>query len=241
MKVSTWLAAFLVGSLVACQTTSTDTDTTEAKTPPPQFVPAEPLSGIHARAGRYPNLYAPESYAVWIDEEVAAIKREQDAEDGVVVEPVIEETAEAVIPEFAVVECHMVSAFPDASIGYDAVAFRGMQVYIETPEGRRIDPLQTVIGRVEEEQQEALRRFTRTNLVVFPRRDPWDGTPLISAHTENLILVVENVNGGFYFDWQAADPLPRGWQASAVERLRIARTGFREVFSKLDALTHYFD
>lgn len=228
--------------LGACKTTPDAERVEEEMELPPEFRPQAATSSLQHLEGPYPNLYSPESYAIWVTSDVARLKRERDAANDIMVEAPIDEAAAEINARFIVMECHIESVFPDASIAYDAVGFRGVEVYLQTPSGQRIDPVQTIVGGVQEEQREALRLYRRTNLVVFPKTDVWGGERLIDPAVGKLTLVLQGQGTAFYFDWENM-PYDPGfqWKPTAQETLRVTRLGFREVYGRLLRLSHVFD
>lgn len=231
----------LVASIAGCRTIGDKA--AEEMGPPPQFTPATFVRPIRTLEGRYADLFGPGSFAVWVDEEVSAMKRAKDAAEDVVVEAPIEETAVAVNRDFILIECHVESVFSDSSIAYDVVGFRGVELYLRTADGRRIDPIQTVIGAVEEEQREALKLFRRVNLVVFPRTDVWGGERLVEANAPRLTLVLDGHSSSFFADWVGV-PQEEGrrlWRPSESERYQSVKLGFREVYGRLGRILHIFD
>lgn len=236
------LALVAIGwSLAGCQSTG-DKEVAQMD-PPPQFAPTTFVRPLHRLEGRYPNLFSPDSFVVWVDDDVAALKREKDGEDNVVIEAPIEEAAEAINRDFIVLECHVGSMFSDTSIAYDVVGFRGIDVFLRTADGRRIDPIQTIIGGVEEEQREALKMYRRINLVVFPRTDVWRGGELVAADAPKLTLVLDGHSSSFFADWVGAPQGEgrKGWRPSESERYQVVKLGFRDVYGRLLRLIHVFD
>ena len=106
-----------------------------------QFKPAYYQAQIRLDKGRYGDLYAAESFALWVSPEVANAKWDQALAGGDTIEPLLKADAIAVTQEFVVVECHLSSVFRDQSVAYDAVGLRGASAYLETSSGRKIQPL----------------------------------------------------------------------------------------------------
>jgi hypothetical protein len=148
----------------------------------------------------------------------------------------------AVSKNFVVLECIIESVFADTSIAYDVVNLRQIDAYIETPDGQKVLPMQTLIGPLEEEQREALRLFRRTNLLVFPRQDVWLHRPLIRQGQSRMRLVLKGYDSRFYFEWlEAPSDEPRRFVPTEEEARRLAKTGYTELFSALRRLAHMFD
>ncbi len=207
-----------------------------------EFAPVSFISPIHVDSGSYGSLYASDSYAVWANPEVTALKLAHAAEAGEKVDPKLETLSQAYNNNFLVFECHLVSAFPDTSIGYDAVGLRGADVYLATPEGRVVRPVQVVMaGPATETPQQALRRFERVNLVVFPKKDLATGVQTVDPQMPTARLIIEAVQTKFYFEW--ASPLASASPASPSmeDRLRAVKLGFNDCYQKLLKAAHVFD
>lgn len=225
----------------ACQTTRVP----EPLELPPravEFQPATYIAPIHLEQGRYPDLFTPTSYAVWVGPEVAALKRDKAESEGEPIAPGLDAAAADIGANYVVVECHMDSIFADMSVAYDVVGFRGIDVYVRMPDGRKVSPSQKVIGApIEEEQRQALRLFRRTNLVIFPKRD-LRTHPGRGAATASLELVMEGYGSTFHFEWPAA-PLTAvpPWTPTSQETAQALRLGFTSLYGKLRQLAHRFD
>lgn len=210
--------------------------------PPALFRPLSYHSAIHAGAGPYPNLFSPDSFAIWVGPEVAQLKRNKAIEEGEEIDPAIANSVSLIGENFFVFECHFESVFPDASIAYDAVGMRNMEMYLETPDGSKIRPIQRIIGSTaEEESREALRLYRRTNFIVFPKRDILVGAPTIEGKAPGVRLVIEGFNSSFFFEWPAApEPLAdapkRKWVPTPVETRSALKVGFSELYSRLRTL-----
>jgi len=198
---------------------------------------------IHAGEARYPNLFSPESFAIWVDPSVAAMKRVKIVEAGETVDPDLDDTAKRVSDKYFIFECHLDSMFPDASIGYESVGLRAIDPYLMTPEGMKISPVQRIpASGAEEEQVEALKRFRRTTILVFPKQDILVHQPTIDASAPGVRLVLEGFNSSFYFEWPAAPGSSTGgWSPSDSEAIQAVKMGFKDLFTELRALSHMFD
>jgi len=240
--------------------------TTTEKAPSPAqveamriFEPASYLSQIQVETGRYPDLFAPQSQAVWVGPEVTEIKKQMaeagaDGERGGSTlggegEPHYTEIAGSVTMNCIVIECRVESVFADSSIAYDVVGFRGIDVYLLTPSGEKLMPIQTVVdSHASEEPADALKRFGRTNLVVFPKRDLWLGEPVLGPDVPSVRLVLEGYDSVFYFEWPAG-PQQMAASQQQLEAIRSAaqqaaeksRLGFRTMFRRLQDVAHVFD
>ena len=224
--------------LLSCQTTPTE----ETGPPlPEKFEPATFVSRLHLGGGEYEDLLGPSSYAVWVGQEVVDLKRDADFETGVDADVQLDSAAAQIGANYLVVECHLESVFADASIAYDVVGLRNIDVYLQNLDGSRTYPIQQIMGgHADETQQAALKRFTRTNIVVFPMRDVILDRPTIPRDAEGVRLVVDGFHSQFYFEWEAK-PLEgaEDWAPTEVESEQASRIGFAELYSKLKAITRY--
>lgn len=199
------------------------------------FQPASPVAPLRLEDGRYPNLYAPNSFAVWVSEGVAAAKLQRDQQAGLTISPMLAADAEYIAANYYVIELHLESVFPDSSIAYDVVGLRNMNVYLALPDGRRTVPLQRVLGtRAREEQQGALKQFGRTNVVVFPKQEVLLGEAVVPAGAGAVRLVIEGFNTTFSFAWAAAP------QPQAVPIAEAGPMTFSGLYEKVRVLAHKF-
>ena len=233
---------FVLG-LVGCQTKRGNL--AEPVSPPPPtmvpFIPVQYASHIKLGEGRYPDLFSPESNAVWVAPEVRTLKIEAAQAAGDPVEPELMEAAQIMDDRYVVIECTVVSDFADMSIAYDVVEFRGVRPYMETGSGVRVEPVQVAIGTpVREEQRGALKAFSRTNILVFPKFAAGGAATLPSG--ESVRLVLEGFNSIFYFPWlpePLSDVPPK--KLSEDERVIMLKTKFRDVYGSLQRLGRTFD
>ena len=241
----TWGIGLLVGLAIVSAVASCATRGPKPPEVPPtvvEFTPVSFISPIHVDSGAYGNLYAPDSYAVWANPEVAALKKAQAAEAGETVDPKLETLSQAFNKNFLVFECHLASAFADMSIGYDAVGLRGADVYLLTADGRTVRPIQTLIaGPIRETPQGAIKKFERINLVVFPRKDLATGIPTVDSASPAARLAIEAVQTKFYFEWASSLAPTQPAAPTMEDRLRAVKLGFNEFYKKLLAGAHVFD
>lgn len=229
-------------TLPACQRSAVKTigSTRSAPSPstPSEFSPALPISSIAAEQAKYPDLFSPECYAVWVSPNVAEEKRHYEIEQGQNPDPWLTEDAAGIMQNFIIIEVHTESVFGDTSIAYDVVGLRNVSAYLETPDGRRIEPIQRILGTpVEEEQRGALKAFRRTNVLVFPRRDIWSGDPVVDKPMPFLKLILESHDSRFAFQWpdvnqQTSTTTP----TTPTDRLKLVKVGFTEIFTHLRRL-----
>ncbi|MDQ1256847.1 MAG: hypothetical protein QG656_1447 [Candidatus Hydrogenedentes bacterium] len=244
-----WIAgavagALLLGILAAGCKTGGGSKKDEAATPAmmAQFRPATPLSRLHFGTGSYSNLFAPSSYAVWADQSVNTLRMSAAQEAGETLEPELAAEAEKIAQDYLIIECHLDSEFGDMSIAYDAVGLRGVDVYLETPDGKKVPPIQLSIGsHAAEEQRDALKLFGRTNLAIFARRDLWLNAPIAAEGLPSVRLVFEAQNSTFYFEWPASPPGQMAWVPAEAEKSEVLKTGFREFHQRVRTLAHIFD
>ncbi len=197
-------AAFLALALSACQTTKKPAETPTVPVAVGDFVPVSPAAAVQLDSGRYPNLFAPTSYAVWITNGVAEAKLKREQASGAEISPMLAADASTINANFYVIEVNLESAFPDSSIAYDVVGMRAIDAYLTLPDGTAVYPAQRVMATTAGETEEGtLRRFGRTNLIVFPKVDVLSGAPTIPAGTQGLRLTLDGFNSIFHFDWVA--------------------------------------
>ncbi len=223
----------LVLSSPACKTHFRDPEV-----PPAEKVEFRPLrfnSSLSIEKGNYPDLFSNESFAVWVGGEVATFKRTAAIDQGGPVDAQLDIDARTIAENYIIIECHLESMFSDTSIAYDAVTFRQVSVYLETPEGTRVRPSQVSIGSpVEEEQRGALTLFRRTNLLVFPRRELWVHRQTGKHLNPYARLVLEGYDSEFYFEWPESPNLdPYQWVPTEKESRQLAVTGYRELYRRL--------
>jgi hypothetical protein len=208
----------------------------------------DPVAAIRHAEGR--DLFDSSSYAVWVGPREAKAKYVRSVEEAdSPIDPAIQQEALYITGNYLIIECHLQSTFSDMQIAYDAMGFRQIDTYIETGEGLKIRPLQTLIGaQLEEEEMGVLRRYRRINVLVFPMRDALTGDPVINAADPHMRLVLEGHASTFTFNWEGEpipEPLLTGtWeriQAEAVRDARIVKVGFMDLFAQLRRLAHEFD
>ncbi len=231
-------AALLMAS---CQTGKGDKEAEPAETQPVEFKPARVVSQMYFDKGDYPTLFASSSYAVWVNEAVSMYRHQAALEKGEEIPAEYRAEARQIADNFVVIECHLDSVFADSSIGLDVVGLRGVSLYLSTPDGKKIPPIQTVIGtELREEPRDALRLFGRTNYVIFPRRDLWLNQPTVEAGMPSVRLVIEAYDSHFYFEWPGAGPTAAKWQPGEHELVKILETGFRTCHSQIRELAGMF-
>ncbi len=238
-------AAVMAVCLTAgCQTTPETAETAEpaVERSNVEFVPASYLARLEFAEGRNPTLFSPETYAVWTAPDVIDLKRRQAEEQGQVMPPGMNQTARLVGENYIIFELHLTSAFEDTSIAYDAVGLRGIDAHLELPDGTAMRPLQRIITRnLRERPEGALRRFQRTIILVFPRRDFWAGVHTIDAAYPAVRLVLSAHHSEFYFEWPGAEqPGVTQWSPTPAEAEAAGRMGYREFFNEVRRLGQHF-
>ena len=248
------MAVAALAVAVGCQSTGKKSDPMmddSMLAPPPmvQFTPAKAVASIHFDGGRYPNLLSPESYAVWVDSGVAALKKEAETSESM--EPEVTDampadlatTAARIDANYFVFECHIESAFPDASIAYDMVGLRNTEIYLDTPEGIHVRPIQRILGTSATETQEgAIKRFGRTLILVFPKMDIVAQAPTVSAGAPAVRLVLENFNSSYHFEWPASPAVDTGEprRLTQEEVTKAVKMGYTALYSRLRELAQMF-
>ncbi len=240
--ITATLLTMLALSLTACQTAAPPAAPSTQETPPIEFRPAAVSSRIHFAQGNYPALFAPTSYALWVDESVTELRRTAAEDTGEPVDPAMVVEAERISRDYVIIECHMDSAFADMSIAYDVVGCRGLTLYLSTPDGRKVFPIQTQIDpTLTEEQHQALKLFSRTNLIIFPRRDIWLNQPLVSGKAPSVRLVLEAHNSKFYYEWPGSVPDLPQTGLSMADAKAVMKTKFKDFHARVRRLAHVFD
>ena len=235
LSAATAFAGFTLG----CSTTP-EPDT--AVLPPPgpvTFVPGATVANLQVEEARYPNLFSPESYAVWVTSAVASMKLAADEQAGIAdMAPGLANTAALTLENFYVFEIHLSSVFPDASIAYDVVGLRNLDMFLATPDGRNVYPVQRIMDtELNEEMVGALRKYERTNILVFPKRDLFVNQPVIGEGVPGVRLVVQGFHSSFYFEFPSAiEPMPEGGRFSDSQAVQAVKLGFTELFLRLRAL-----
>jgi len=226
---------------LSCQTSKKE----ESKVKPVfvnEFFPATFISGIQLEKGPYPQLFSPDSYAVWLGSDVTRLRRAKSLEQGEKIDPKLDAAAARVQENYLVFECCLVSMFPDMSIAYDVVGLRGITACLTAPDGRKIPPMQIVIGSsASDEPQGALRKFARTNLIIFQKKDLWSDKAAIDIEAPSTRLVLDGFGTTFRFEWATALAPHEPWIPNQQEYIKALKTGFKETYTRLGQLLHTFD
>ena len=158
-------------------------------------------------------------------------------------EPGIDKDAKKVADAYIVIECQLETQFADMSVAYDAIRLRGIDVYLETPGGLKVRPVQMrPFGTIKEEPVQALKRFSRTTVMIFPRQDLGAGLPVIGADAPSVKLVLDGHDSKYFFEWPG---VPAGQTCPRVptpeEMKFIGQLGYYELFTEVRRLAHIFD
>ncbi|HOV59727.1 MAG TPA: hypothetical protein PK349_01530 [Candidatus Hydrogenedentes bacterium] len=195
------------------------------------FSPVQAGAPLQWESGPYPALFSPESWVAWAGPESDA--------------PSPEWAAALTLPgdRFAVLECRLKSGFADQSIAYDAVGLRGVDVWLETPDGRQVFPVQVIRdGRLDEQFDGALRVFTRRCLLVFPREELYFVVDRETAAVQEMRLCLRVAQTVFSCRWPAQTPLVNT-PLSIHEHpaTQAVREELRRVWDKSKEVSHQFD
>jgi hypothetical protein len=214
-------------ALYGCQSTPVPEDMPPVVELP--FEPAVPSSTIQWAKGRYPNVYGSGSFAVWVDEDVSELKRADAVKTGETLDETAVMDAEAIQRQFYVLELHLVSRFADASAAYDAVGLRNIDVYLQTPEGNKVRPVQRIMGPpATETPVEALRQYTRTSILLFPKNDALRNRPSVSSRQGSVRLHLSAFNSEYYFEWPGVEPTSPAQDAPHPSRLNALQRKLSE-------------
>jgi hypothetical protein len=240
------LILLIVLAVASCRT-ATPPEPTDPPRGQREFRPAAWIAAAQFDTGQYPNLLGPDTYALWVGPQVTALKLSKAEERGESVDETLSADVRTITANFIVIECYVESIFPDMAIAYDLVGFRQADIYIEGPDGEKVRPLQTIVGtELEEEPRDALKRFARTNVVVFPRRDLWKDRPLIGQGLSEVRLVIDAYGSKYHFAWPEAPVYEmkyelQEWVPTEQEVRQAARLGYRELYTSIRRLAHVFD
>lgn len=179
------------------------------KAPMTPFRPAVATVPVQWVEGNYPNLFDSASQATWPmppapiepTPEPPAEPAAQPADAAA--EPAPEPPAPAPVPTMYLdIECRLASLFADSSIAYDVVGLRGVDIYLLTPDGAQVRPVQVQRGQeLTEEPRGALRFFARTNHLVFPLNTTNLAVP--AGAPVSVRLMIEGYGSAYQFEWPA--------------------------------------
>jgi hypothetical protein len=226
--------------LAGCQTTGQGEDEEiprlEAGTVIP-FTPQAHTVPLNLVEGSYPSLFSGTSFATWV---TPAMGMAGEADDAA---PVVDSATASMAQSFVVIECHLATTFADMSIAYDMVGMRGVNVYLEMPDGQQVQPSQIIVGSdLDESQRGALKAYGRTNTLLFPNRQGSITVTHELAQNRAVRLVLTGHDTTFAFAWQGVlpgtPPPPPLMQRQGVQRFR---DGYKAFFDKMRGVSHTFD
>ncbi|MBI1318398.1 MAG: hypothetical protein GC168_05520 [Candidatus Hydrogenedens sp.] len=233
IAVSVLIAAAM---LQGCQTKGGSDDEMDARPPRRgQTIPFEPL-GLSAplafASGKYPTLFDPSSRCAWLQGGGTTAEGDTMAAQ-----------ARMMTEAFHVFECHITSAFEDSSIAYDAAGLRGVLVTLRAPDGTEIPPAKVMVDPdMHEAARGALREYTRTIYILFPKTPLEMRIPLEGEAYEPLRLVLDGYGTTFVFAWPGAGP-------AEVRRANLrdsgvidkVEAGYRKTADESREFLHNFD
>ena len=205
------------------------------------FVPVNNLAQLKLDTGAYANLYTADSQAFWVNPPSMAGEPVLQQGDGANATSTAQRLGQN--PNLYVFECHLASLFPDMSIAYDVVGLRGIYVYLLLPDGQRVPPAQTVVGgELEEEAQDALRRFGRHNVLIFPRVPVRVSMPGQGDPAGTVRLVFEGFESTYYFEWYPYLPPAAGQPVMMREKtVKGTKSLYQGTKEKVKAVSHTLD
>lgn len=252
------LALALLGaaSLVACSTTAPAPKPEPAAkeaAPLPAFIPENFVARIKHDQGDYRSLFSLPSHAVWVDKTIVEAKQAFEQQNNPDISPDLISDAAFISEHYIVIECHIETMFRDSSIAYDLSGLRDTNIYLQSPDGSKVYPLQhLLLTPVEEKQVGTLKQFNRTNLLVFAMEDIITGLPTLPAKTDMIRLYLEDFDTTFYFEWIAQEPFALEsldpnekpditdvirWRPTQTETYQVLKVRFSDLYGKLSALT----
>jgi hypothetical protein len=143
--------------------------------------------------------------------------------------------------------------FRDSSIAYDLSGLRNTNIYLQSPNGSKVYPLQhLLLTPAEETQVGTLKQFNRTNVLIFAMDDIISGLSTLPDETSVIRLYLEDFNTTFFFEWIAQEPVALEsldsdkkpnitdvirWRPTQTETYQVLKIRFSELYGKLGALT----
>ena len=229
MKGYLIIAVLALVALAGCKTTQ---EAVEANMPVPMvpFTPQRSMAQVQWIEGRYPDLFDATSNAIWGGQDMQAAM----GEDGMMLSGPLK------------IDLYAASAFADMSIAYDAVGLRGIDVYLQMPDGKKVRPAQVLRGRdLEERQQGALKFFARRNQLLFGMAISEVMVPVENGVPASLSLVLEGYGAKYAFRWHGVPPEPGTYEVSDAAKARAymkaGESEVKRVVKKADDMSHTFD
>jgi len=196
---------------------------------------------IVVAGSRYPNLFdTSQSYALWVSDEVVQAKLEADSSSQELTEgdkKASLDSAYEINENFLSIECHLTSTFNDSSVAFDVVRLTEVDVQLITPDGGQFSPVARIMGSPIVEHHSALPTVSRTNLLIFRRRDG-SGQDILYPGISEFALSFLTYDSEYRFVWEFAKP-PVSPSRTDISLDRLTRIPFRQYFAWLrQALTH---
>ena len=220
--------------LPGCNTVREHAETGEPVIRPGIQVPFAPVrSGapIQWESGPYSTLFSSGSWAAWVGPDSDAASPAWAA-------------ALTLPPDrFALLECRLISSFADQSMAYDAVGLRGVEVWLETPDGRHILPVQVIRdGHLDEQLQGALRVFARRSLLVFPREEIYFVVNRDTGPMQEMRLCLQAAQTLFSCRWSGETPVVNTpVPLKEHPATQTVHQKLRQLWDKSGELSHQFD
>ncbi len=220
---------------------------------PPQFIPSNFVARIKRDEGKYNTLFSLASHAVWVDKNIAEIKQAYEKANNPDISADLIDAAAEISENYIVIECHIETMFRDSSIAYDLSGLRNTTVYLQSPNGSKVYPLQQLLFTpAEEKQVGTLKQYNRTNVLVFALNDIISGMPTVPEETNTIRLYLDGFDTLFYFEWMAQEPIVLEsltsetkpvitdvirWRPTQTETYQVLKVRFTDLYEQLAALT----
>lgn len=201
----------------ACGGLACQTETVVPVVDPAAFTtPAEPLPKVDLTddatapltadpASRYPDLFAPSSFAVLLN--VDLLLDRLDADAAALHYPPAQVEAERaslhnLAAQFVICELHLRSSFGDLGVAHDAVALRNMEVTLADDTGRSVQSAAVQLGTSQEIEYPEKTEVMRINIVLFPKAPVPGASPLIQPTTQQIYLALAGEGSQFRAEWR---------------------------------------
>ncbi len=168
------------------------------------MLPAQAEATLHFHSGRFPNLFAGDSQAYWLD----ALTDDNATGHDILLEMLdsdeLARQQKALHRDALLIVCRFVSRFTDPSISYDAVRLRGVQTQLLLPDGHSVAPLHTrVAGETAGDMHSESPGFYQTHYLAFPR-SVLDHLAAIHPAETKVRLMLKGYDTTYYFAWEIA-------------------------------------
>jgi len=222
-----------------CTTTRPATETTVSL--PTEGAPFHPVTYLAtpqiATDARYHDLMTPDSYMIWVSDDVARIKFALDAD----VPPanVPEDAPELndtrfINANFLVFELHIKSAFSDSSIANEFT--RDVDLFLADDTGGRVTPASMWVSKATQTLQGSRKKFERTIVVLFPRYDLITGNPTVRYETSYMHVYVQKFDTVYMFEWINAETPTTSVRDYAGQFTDVIQLGHAELYRVLKDL-----